>query len=455
MDVLYLSIDDEQQFFAELDDIVNSPIHSRDQVDNTVTSFVRFAAQFREQYLQTTHAVCRVAFKLMDSSLYEPNASHIRKLLIRLALLPECASSMLYMILALLFLDGRTHPKTYRAMNKHGMFGKLIETVKQGEDAQLQRMGLELLYEMCRVQKMERRELESIDVEFLVYLFSFVEDMSDEHDIHSYAVLKVILVLNEQYMVASLPSQKDQVSAFDIASPAPSKPGTPLPPLSNKVMEVLSARGSEFKAFGENIIFLLNRERETCLQLLVLKFLYLTFTTPETYEYLYTNDLRVLVDVFIRELYDLPDEAQSLRHTYLRVLYPLLSHTQLRQAPHYKADQLRKLLLCLNGTARSAHFQAVDATTIRLVSRCAKVSWLEMPQEVKVQEKELDELSKKMESLGASLGRKESGSATSVAAVAVVQKPPPGKVTPRKMPPPPPPGRRHRNGQCTPTIAVE
>ena len=48
------------------------------------------------------------------------------------------------------------------------------------------------------------------------------------------------------------------------------------------------------------------------LQLLILKLLYLIFTTPETYEYFYNNDLRVLVDVFIRELHDLPDDAESV-----------------------------------------------------------------------------------------------------------------------------------------------
>jgi Protein of unknown function (DUF2013) len=51
---------------------------------------------------------------------------------------------------------------------------------------------------------------------------------------------------------------------------------------------------------------------DTSLQLLILKLLYLIFTTPETYEYFYNNDLRVLVDVFIRELYDLPDDAESV-----------------------------------------------------------------------------------------------------------------------------------------------
>lgn len=127
---------------------------------------------------------------------------------------------------------------------------------------------------------------------------------------------------------------------------------------------------------------------ETSLQLLILKLLYLLFTTPPTYEYFYTNDLRVLVDILIRNLLDLPEEASALRHTYLRVLYPLLVHTQLRHPPHYKRTEIRKLLSVL---ARGQmidpqnlekpfnqwrHFEEVDETTKRLVTRCQKVDWL-------------------------------------------------------------------------------
>ncbi len=131
---------------------------------------------------------------------------------------------------------------------------------------------------------------------------------------------------------------------------------------------------------------------ETSLQLLTLKLLYLLFTTPPTYEYFYTNDLRVLVDILIRNLLDLPEEATSLRHTYLRVLYPLLEHTQLQQPPYYKRDAIRKLLLVLGGGHLTdqndsqeglrhwGHFDDIDETTKRLVKRCEGVSWLSDPE---------------------------------------------------------------------------
>lgn len=127
---------------------------------------------------------------------------------------------------------------------------------------------------------------------------------------------------------------------------------------------------------------------ETSLQLLTLKVLYLLFTTRTTYEYFYTNDLRVLVDILIRNLLDLPEDASALRHTYLRVLYPLLAHTQLRYPPQYKREEIRKLLAVLRrgqvsevdaGSPTNAnwqHFEEVDETTARLVQRCQKVPWL-------------------------------------------------------------------------------
>jgi hypothetical protein len=149
--------------------------------------------------------------------------------------------------------------------------------------------------------------------------------------------------------------------------------------LPNKVIKVLSKHGHSYRTFGENIILLLNRESETSLQLLILKVLYLLFTTHATHEYFYTNDLRVLVDVMLRNLLDLPFSAKALRHTYLRVLHPLLANTQLKYPENrYKRDEILKVLyVMVGGGAGLTHFGAIDDTTKRLGSRCAQVTWLE------------------------------------------------------------------------------
>jgi hypothetical protein len=65
-----------------------------------------------------------------------------------------------------------------------------------------------------------------------------------------------------------------------------------------------------------------------CVSLLILKILYLLFTTSGTQEYFYTNDLCVLVDVFIRELYNLDEESEGVRPT----LPPLCARPALPQS---------------------------------------------------------------------------------------------------------------------------
>ena len=171
------------------------------------------------------------------------------------------------------------------------------------------------------------------------------------------------LTLNEQFMVSAHDPSPDQAAQSQNAA------------VTNKVVKILSIHGSKYRTFGENIILMLNRESETAMQLLILKILYLLFTSPPTYEYFYTNDLHVLQDIILRNLLDLPPSSTALRHTYLRVLYPLICYTQLKNPPHYKRDGLLRLLAMMSGVA-VGHFGAVDETTKRLVARCAKVPWL-------------------------------------------------------------------------------
>jgi hypothetical protein len=200
----------------------------------------------------------------------------------------------------------------------------------------------------------------------------------------------------------------------------------------------------------------LNRETETSLQLLILKLLYLLFTTSATYEYFYTNDLRVLLDVIMRNLLDLPSEANVLRHTYLRVLAPLLAHTQLSQPPHYKKEQILSLLEILRGSG-SAHFKPPEPTTLRLLERVAKTPWLVD-----------DEASSSDVSPVGSLSHSQTGSSVSV--VANVSEKPGVKTPSRKSEmgpesmggqaasggspprPKPPPPRNQRAQMCLPEV---
>lgn len=61
----------------------------------------------------------------------------------------------------------------------------------------------------------------------------------------------------------------------------------------------------------------------------------------------------------------------QLRHTYLRVLHPLLTHTQLRSTP-YKRQQILRMLESL---VAHADIRDVSPTTKRLVERCLGGAW--------------------------------------------------------------------------------
>ncbi|KAL8784446.1 MAG: hypothetical protein Q9213_003969 [Squamulea squamosa] len=358
-------LDNEQQFWDELDDILSAQCQSYGPIDDALRSYFAFVSNYRGiagDYIRTEYDIARCSLKLLQSDLYSAHKDYVRRQ-ITYSLLEEDSPDTLHLIVALLLFDGRDNEATFEMMNEAGIFLRLVELIheRKDDDAGLHKMLLELLYEMSRIQRLRIQDLKD---DFIQYLFQVIEGLSDDvNDPYHYPIIRVLLILNEQYMV----------SAHD---PGPDQPATTN--LTNKVIKILSTHGSAFKTFGENLILLLNRESETSLQLLILKLLYLLFTTPSTYEYFYTNDLRVLVDVMIRNLLDLPLSATPLRHTYLRVLYPLLAHTQLKHPPHYKKYELQRMLTMMtaSGGMMEQHFGAVDETTKRLVGRCVRVPWL-------------------------------------------------------------------------------
>ncbi|KAJ8063819.1 hypothetical protein OCU04_007678 [Sclerotinia nivalis] len=400
------TLDNEQQFWDEIDDIVSAKCASHQLIDNALRSYLQFTTNFKEEYLQSEFEVAKCLHKLMQSELFAANKDYVRTQIVY-SLMQEDVPATLHVIASFLLFDGRQNEATFEMMNKEGCFPRLLELVKKGnrEDPTLHRLLLELLYEMSRMQRISFEDLGQVDDDFVACLFQIIEELSDDvDDPYHYPVIRVLLVLNEQYMVASTSTSDPSHS------------------LTNRVVKILSHKGSSYMTFGENIILLLNRETETSLQLLILKLLYLLFTTKATYEYFYTNDLRVLLDVIIRNLLDLPNEFVSLRHTYLRVLYPLLAHTQLQQPPHYKKDEVVKVLSILGGSG-NAHWEPADETTIRLVERVAKVPWL--------RDDDISEGEVARKLLGMSLSPSQTGSSVSVSDVAAVTEKP-GVQTPSR-----------------------
>ncbi|KAK6904097.1 hypothetical protein I203_107611 [Kwoniella mangroviensis CBS 8507] len=437
MDV-HVRVHNSEQFWHELELIANIPDSpTLAQLDGTLRMFVTFCAAYHDKYVTSPSDIRHAIELILDSELF---TFHYERMvgIIMVDAQENTNPHDLYILYHIIFYYGQKHPSLFRS---HRKWRKLLPTL--GEvvgleideqnfvlglppiEARLRLPATHLMYEVCRVQKLTSEELSQFDDTFIDHLFDLVEltrDLQDER--LNYAVIKLIVALNEQFMVATLPPKShphptsnstpidtggegngnDSVKVFDepktsnqlllspesISNPTfpnntrnhhRARSGTTISSAyhhdhseeakkNNRVLVVLMRRLGSSKTFGENMIFMLNRAENTpddlCMQLLILKILYLLFTTPGTQEYFFTNDLRVLLDVFIRELVDLPEECEALRHTYLRVLYPLLNHTQLRSDP-YKRPQIK---LVLNSLIANNHIKEVNATTTRLVERC-------------------------------------------------------------------------------------
>ncbi|KAI0150609.1 hypothetical protein GGR57DRAFT_504266 [Xylariaceae sp. FL1272] len=353
------------QLWNDIRDIVSTrcDAHAHEAIDDALRAWLALASTCRSELCLSEDDVASCAQRLLDGHLFCANPDYVRIQIIH-SLLQDDEPAHLYPIAIFLLLDGRADEACFRKMVDEGCFQRLVFLINGRDDADpaLHHVLLELVYDMSRIEQLRPDDLVHVDDGFVSYLFNMIETIADDvNDSWHYPVIRVLLVLNEQYMVASATAVAD--------------PSSPSSSLTNRVVKCLSLHGETYRTFGEYIILMLNRETETSMQLLILKLFYLLFTTRATYEYFYTNDLRVLVDVIIRNLLDLPNELTSLRHTYLRVLYPLLAHTQLSQAPHYKKHELQKMIALLSRND-NAHFEAADETTLRLVDRVSKVQWL-------------------------------------------------------------------------------
>ncbi|KTW27741.1 hypothetical protein T552_02180 [Pneumocystis carinii B80] len=339
-------------------------VYNTNNIRNTIRDVIV------NKYLKKESDYEACCWKFLNSDMFISNKDYTRYQLI-IMINQEDKLKYFYILYWLLFFDARTYPQTYKLIKDKGSFQSLINTTwkRFQEFPELHKLGLKLLCEICKVHHLTSDELFFIHEEFLCFIFELIEKNTCYEDPYTLSAIKLILVINEQYIIKSLPSHL-QNSSSDASRNIENE--SPV----NLVMNILKKKGDIYKTFGENIIFILNREKDVWLQFLILRQLYLLFTTKETLEYFYTNDLKVLVDVFIQKLYNLPENNKKLYHAYLRVFYYLLKNTQLKNPPYYKQDQLQKLFKTLKDVIEYQHNKSANSITEKLLLRCIKISWI-------------------------------------------------------------------------------
>ncbi|KAH9914110.1 uncharacterized protein B0H18DRAFT_887456 [Fomitopsis serialis] len=394
--VVYI-IENAQQFWSELEDMLNvSDGLTLERLDATLRRFVSFCAAYHEQYLQSPLQMEHACDLLIASELFQFHSQRMTRILCDDTQKATDPHQQLILYGVLLAYGRRKasflrDQKRWQPLLPLLMDNVLVDVDPDVEDtfsgttsggsgyqravavpieAKLRTQSVRILYEVCRVQKMTIQELDSFSDSFIDYLFDLIEQtrhMQDET--FNYSVIKLLVALNEQFMVAALHSQEENGGGKQNHGDRHKTEN------DNRVLQVLMTRRGSSMTFGENMIFMLNRAsrspEDLCMQLLVLKLLYLLFRTEGMSEYFYTNDLCVLVDVFLREIGNIDEDNESLRHTYLRVLHPLLTKTQLRSMP-YKRGQI---VHTLESLIENESIRDIDPTTKRLVLRCLAGDW--------------------------------------------------------------------------------
>ncbi|RVX75314.1 hypothetical protein B0A52_00667 [Exophiala mesophila] len=286
----------EDQFWGALDKALSQECHTHSDIDDVLRSYLNLIHECRDQFLQTDNDLGRCALWLQDSSLFSTHADYIRRQFVQ-CLLEDDEPHVILIATTFLIADARSHDRTYELLNEQGAFCRLVDLIlsprRYGQE-DIHRLLMELLYEMSRIQKIKPSDLAHISDDFIKMLFEIIEQVSDDvNDPYHYPTIRVLLVLNEQFMVAAHGPSSDQTGV----------------PLTNKVIK-------------------------------------------------------------------------------------------LQHPPHYKRDELRKLLIVLsgghlNGTVPDqegahswGHFDAVDETTKRLVKRCQGVTWLFEPEGEQIEQTE-------------------------------------------------------------------
>ncbi|KAF9097715.1 hypothetical protein BGX23_008140 [Mortierella sp. AD031] len=336
MDFITYDFESPAQFYAELQDQLDGG-GFHDSPESQVNAFISLLVQHQDDFLDASgQDLTNCCYRLFDSDLFQNNTLATVSAIVDRAIESQEDKDM-WITYQILLQAGKENQKVFHWVMKSEYLAKLKYQILEMDGSRLQPLAIDLLFEICRVQSLKPRDLALVDEDLLHYLLDLVErTRTDADEGLNYGVIKLLLTFNEQYML-------------HMAACRAARQYTP----SNPVLSALSDRPGASCTFGENLIFMLNRAEESALQMLILKLLYLLFTSPHQTlnDFFYTNDLHVLVDVVIRELWNLPEEEEPLRHAYLRVMGPLLANTGLKreQPTMYKRAEIIRVLSELGG----------------------------------------------------------------------------------------------------------
>ncbi|CEP62557.1 Ldb17p LALA0_S05e08284g [Lachancea lanzarotensis] len=379
------------RFWDYMESILELPEGQCNQstVNSALVKYIKHAADNYQSCVQTEQGLYRLGLTFTESLIFQKNQDFsISKLLSLLSVdLLECNLKFIisYIILCaakgdssvlelLLEFQGFTviYNNLYNIfayLNRYGedqVMSSKSDTISGGTDIEwdiihnLQQVStilMDILFQVFKYCKCEVSNITIVDDFFVYYMMNTIQPGVTDDQFNN-AKFKLLLALNEQYMIFSYKYE-----------------------LENRVYKYL-ADHSVSKNFVEFLLLKFNRATNRSLQIMLCKIIYLILTVDKNSaeEFFYQNDLNVIVDVLIRELTNIPEDEELIRNTFLRVLLPLLSNTELAKTKYRRSD-LAGVLEYLSSLDNicSSEAQPVQKTTVRLAQKCLQqVEWLRL-----------------------------------------------------------------------------
>lgn len=255
---------------------------------------------------------------VVTSSLYRTLGRYPRQFLIELLTMDEFehAPERLTALGLLILEDCRQRPDMATLLLEHAIAHILSNIwIYRHTEHRLAGIYMVIAELACRAGRFPLPVLKSGITDELVEYFILAVRDGDVLAVHA---LRLLVALNYQYIAAE--GLED-----------------------NKVFLALRSNIPRLRSIGALLIARLNRASDCVEILYAAKLLGLVLTCPDTCDIIYVNDMKVLIDVIIRDLQDVGSEDERMRLTLLQVLHALLANTPIAEH-RYKKDILVQLL---------------------------------------------------------------------------------------------------------------
>ena len=365
-------------------------------VNAKLVKYLKFATDSYRDFINSDRDLYRMALILVESPVFTESKDFCLSKLLSLLNIDLLSMSMKFLIAYILLVEAKKDLHSLEKMMEYQGFNVFYNTVytqfayldKYGDQdryldpeearringramefteeelliiegmKEISTVLLDLLFQIFKFCKCTVANVRVVDDFFVHFLMSSIRSDTTS-DLFSNSEFKVLVALNEQYMMF----QRE-------------------PNMENKVYKYLLDTTLS-KNFVELLFLQFNRLNNPSLQIMICKVVYLVVNTDESsvsMNFFYLNDLKVFVDVLIRQLRNFSEEEEVLRHTFLHVLRPLLKNTELAKI-QYRKEDLRDLLdylMNLDSICTSGEISEEHRVTVKLAFKCLnEVSWLQ------------------------------------------------------------------------------